>query len=53
MYIIFLTRFLSNQDLELLRILGLGFRIILISVYPTIPFSSTLPAYYIMAISCE
>lgn len=50
MNIILLTRLLSNQDLELLRILGLGFRIILISIYSTIFVNTTDPTEFVMAL---
>lgn len=50
MNIILLTRYLSNQDLELLRVLGLGFRIILISVYTTIFVKTTDPTEFVMAL---
>jgi len=50
MSIILLTRYLSNQDLELLRVLGLGFRIILISVYSVIFVKTTDPTEFVLSL---
>ncbi len=48
MGIILITRYISKQDLELLRILGLGFRIILVGVYTTIFVKTTDPTELVM-----
>jgi len=50
MNIILLTRYLSNQDLELLRVLGLGLRIVLISVYSTIFVKTTDPVEFVLSL---
>ncbi len=50
MTIILLVRFFSNESLQLLNVLGLGFRIILISVYTTIFVKTTNPVEFVMVL---
>lgn len=50
MTIILIVRYLSNQNLQFLNVSGLGFRIILISVYTTIFVKTTDPVEFIMVL---
>ncbi|WMM25164.1 energy-coupling factor transporter transmembrane component T [Tissierella sp. MB52-C2] len=50
MTVISITRLLSQQDLQLLTVIGLGFRIILISVYSSIFVKTTDPSEFVMVL---